>query len=124
MVSSINKQTYNPLSEQYKAEEKNVIAHECAHMCGGGSLCGCASYTYEMKEDGNYYIVEGEVPITLLESSDPNQTMSDMETVIRSALAPSDPSGQDRSVAAQAQAMLENAKSRKSESALDGQSVF
>ncbi len=124
MISSTNSQTSNPLIEQYKTEEQNVIAHECAHMSAGGALCGCASYTYEMKEDGNYYIVAGEVPITLSESSDPKQTISDMETVIRSSLAPCDPSGQDLSVASQAQAKLANAKSRQSESALDGQATF
>jgi hypothetical protein len=94
---------------EYQAEENKVIAHECAHMSGGGGLCGCASYTYELKDNGKAYIVAGEVPISMPNDCDPEVTMGAMQIVINSALAPADPSGQDTAVAGEAFAKMAEA---------------
>ena len=99
--------------QEYQAEEDKVIAHECVHMGAGGGLCGCVSYTYEMKDNGKSYIVAGEVPISLpTDFSDPEQMARNMDIIIASALAPSDPSGQDLSVASEARGKSEEAKSK------------
>ena len=119
---------------EYQAEENHVIAHECAHMGSGGGLCGCANYTYELKDNGKSYIIEGEVPITMPNDCDPNATMSNMQIIINSALAPADPSGQDMAVAGEAFAKLAEATAkvaqkndpdnRESKSVFDGMPVF
>ena len=60
------------------------------------------------------YAVGGEVTIdTSPVKGDPQATVAKMEVVIRAALAPADPSGQDRSVAAQA--TQEEAQARQEE---------
>jgi SprA-related family len=45
--------------------------------------------------------------------NNPDATISKLETVIRAALAPSDPSAQDRQVAAEAQAKIQKARQEK-----------
>ena len=83
--------------------DREVRAHEQAHQAVGGQYAGSASYEYQRGPDGKQYAVGGEVPIRL--SSDPNNpeaTLEQAETVRRAALAPAEPSSQDRRVAAQA----------------------
>jgi hypothetical protein len=96
--------------EELKATDQKVRAHEQAHVgAGGGVVKGGASYQYTTGPDGNRYAVGGEVPIDASPvKGNPRATIQKMQTVIRAALAPADPSGQDRSVAAQAsQAMAQ-----------------
>lgn len=83
--------------------DREVRAHEQAHQSVGGQYAGSASYEYQRGPDGKQYAVGGEVPISL--SADPNNpeaTLEQAETVRRAALAPAEPSSQDRRVAAQA----------------------
>lgn len=49
-----------------------------------------------------------------LDSANPQKTINDANTVIRSAMAPSDPSGQDFRVAAQAESIKMQAQAIKS----------
>jgi hypothetical protein len=130
----IRSQEREARSAEYQKEEDNVIAHECAHMCAGGALCGCAGYTYEMKDDGKFYIVAGEVPVTLsTDPSNPEDTVRNMDIVVASCLAPSDPSAQDMAVAgearcksaeAQEQINQKNELERNGTSAFDNEPVF
>jgi hypothetical protein len=87
-----------------KKSDREVRAHELAHMMAGGSLVRKgASYQYEMGPDGVRYAVSGEVSIdTSPVEDDPAATIAKMEKVKRAALAPAEPSAQDRSVAASA----------------------
>jgi hypothetical protein len=89
---------------ELKKRDQEVKAHEAAHMAAGGSCVrGGATYSYEVGPDGNRYAVGGEVSIdTSSVRGDPQATILKMQTVIRAALAPAQPSGQDRSVASQA----------------------
>jgi hypothetical protein len=84
--------------------DRQVRAHEAAHMAAGGQyIRGAATYTYETGPDGKQYAVGGEVSIdTSPVSGDPKATVRKMEKVETAALAPADPSPQDRAVAAQA----------------------
>ncbi|MDR2174480.1 MAG: hypothetical protein LBO82_00905 [Synergistaceae bacterium] len=102
--------------------EREVISHEAAHQAAGGRFAGAVSYTYTRGPDGHAYITGGEVPIHVPPSSDPEQTMRDMEQVQRAALAPASPSGQDRAVAAQAAAAA--AQARQEASAARTRSAF
>lgn len=89
---------------QLKVTEEKVKAHEAAHKSGGAAT-GPISYTYTRGPDGKSYITGGEVPITISSGQTPQETISRMQQVIQAALAPADPSPQDRAVAAQATAM-------------------
>ena len=76
-------------------------AHEAAHAAVGGQLAGSPSYTYQRGPDGVRYAVGGEVPIDVSEiPGDPQATLEKMKQVQRAALAPAEPSSQDRQVAA------------------------
>jgi len=86
---------------QLKSTEEKVKAHEAAHKSSGAAT-GPISYTYTRGPDGKNYITGGEVPVNISTGSTPEETISRMQQVIQAALAPSDPSPQDRAVAAQA----------------------
>ena len=69
---------------------------------GAGLVRGGANYQYQRGPDGNMYAVGGEVKIDTSRENDPKDTVNKMQQVKRAALAPAQPSGQDRSVAARA----------------------
>lgn len=102
--------------ERLKATEEKVKAHEAAHKAAGGNLAGSASYSYTQGPDGRSYITGGEVQIDMSPGRTPQETVSKMQQVIRAALAPSDPSGQDRAVAAQAASQMGQAQQQKVQS--------
>ena len=83
--------------------DREVRAHEHAHMAAGSGLVrGGASFTFQRGPDGKNYAVGGEVQIDVSAENDPEQTIRKMQQVKRAALAPTDPSSTDRSVAARA----------------------
>jgi hypothetical protein len=90
--------------EELKKIDRKVRAHEAAHMAAGGQyIRGGATYTYQTGPDGKQYAVGGEVSIDLSPvAGDPEATVRKMEKVEAAALAPADPSPEDRAVAAQA----------------------
>jgi len=89
--------------QKLKQRDREVRAHEHAHMAAGaGIVQGGASFTFQRGPDGQMYAVGGEVKIDTSAESDPDQTIRKMQQVKRAALAPAEPSGTDRSVAAQA----------------------
>jgi hypothetical protein len=95
---------------QLKSIEAKVKAHEAAHKAAGGAATGPVSYSYTRGPDGKNYITGGEVPITISSGRTPQETISRMQQVIQAALAPADPSPQDRAVAAQAAAIQQTAR--------------
>ena len=84
------------------ARDKEVRAHEQAHAAVGGQYAGAPSYTYERGPNGVRYAVAGEVPIDVGAEATPEETIRKAQIVRRAALAPAEPSPQDRRVAAQA----------------------
>ncbi len=93
------------------SRDQAVRAHEQAHAAVGGSYAGAPSYTYSRGPDGKRYAVGGEVGIDIsVVPNDPAATLAKMETVLRAALAPADPSARDLRVAAQAQAQMAQAR--------------
>jgi hypothetical protein len=97
------------LVKELRARDREVRAHEQAHKAVAGSYArGGPTYTYQTGPDGRRYAVGGEISIdTSPVPNDPQATTTKAQTIRRAALAPSEPSGQDRSVAAHA-TRLEN----------------
>lgn len=88
---------------ELKQRDQEVKAHEQAHASVGGSLTSSPTYTYQKGPDGVRYAVGGEVQIDVSPvNGDPQATLDKMQLVQRAALAPAEPSAQDRQVAAQA----------------------
>lgn len=91
---------------QLKAIDRRVRAHEQAHLAAGGDLViGGASFSYESGPDMNRYAVAGEVSIDTSQAQTPEGTISKAEHIRQAALAPLDPSPQDRRVASYASQM-------------------
>jgi hypothetical protein len=88
-----------------KAIDAKVRAHERAHAAVGGQYAGAPSYSYTRGPDGQMYATGGEVSIDISAENDPEATLQKAAQVAAAALAPADPSGQDRAVAAAAQAL-------------------
>ena len=85
-----------------KARDQEVRTHEEQHKATGGQYASSPSYSYETGPDGKKYITDGEVQISVSVEDSPDKTIAKMQQVQRAALAPQEPSGQDRKVAAEA----------------------
>ena len=88
--------------EDLKARDQEVRTHEQAHKSAGGQYAAAPTYTYERGPDGKQYVTDGEVSIDIGEESDPQATINKMQVVKRAAMAPAQPSAQDRRVYAEA----------------------
>ncbi|MBX2853438.1 MAG: hypothetical protein KTR21_00525 [Rhodobacteraceae bacterium] len=87
--------------DQLKSRDREVRAHEEAHARVGGQYAGAPHYDYETGPDGNRYAIGGEVSIDVAPvNGDPEATVAKMDIVKAAALAPAEPSAQDRKVAA------------------------
>jgi hypothetical protein len=95
--------------------DQEVKTHEQAHVAASGGLAGSPSYTYQTGPDGKKYAVGGEVSISRGGSSNTDQALSDAQSVKRGALAPAQPSSQDRAVAAKAEADIRRLQAKKSQ---------
>lgn len=113
--------------QQLQNRDQQVRDHEAAHMAAsGGLLINPASFTFQAGPDGNRYAVGGEVTIdTSPISGNPEATIQKALQIQAAALAPADPSVQDRAVAASAMQMamaarMELAQQREEPSEGDG----
>jgi len=105
---------YGDLSEQelrqieaLSARDREVRAHERAHQSVGGQYTGAVSYGYQTGANGKRYAISGEVPIDVSPvQGNPQATIEKMRVVKSAALAPADPSAQDKVVAATASRLL------------------
>ncbi|MFT5161899.1 MAG: hypothetical protein ACI9FJ_000467 [Alteromonadaceae bacterium] len=95
---------------ELKTRDTEVRAHEAAHAAVGGQFAGSPTYSFKRGPDGTNYAVGGEVSISTSAAGDPQATIAKMQQVRSAALAPAQPSGQDRKVAASATAQLTEAK--------------
>ena len=98
--------------ETLKDRDREVRAHEAAHLAASGGLArGGANFSFKRGPDGNLYAIGGEVSIDISPvSGDPEATIRKAETIKRAALAPANPSSQDRSIAASAAQMEASAR--------------
>ena len=114
-----------PLSEQEQEQverledrDAEVRAHELAHKAAAGPYAtGGPTYSYETGPDGKRYAVGGSVQIDVSPvKGDPEATIRKMAVVRRAALAPKEPSAQDRRVAAQADRTASQARAELNQS--------
>lgn len=106
--------------ETLKQVDRDVRAHEQAHLSAAGGMArGGASFTYDRGPDGKSYAVAGEVRISLRQGRTPEETIRNAEQARAAALAPADPSPTDRSTAAAAARLAQEARTQKSQ-ARDG----
>jgi len=97
--------------DKLKARDLQVRQHEQAHLAAAGSLATSgATYTYQRGPNGVSYAVGGEVNIDTSPGRTPEETIARARQIQAAALAPADPSGQDRSVAASAAQMAQQAQ--------------
>jgi hypothetical protein len=102
--------------QELQKRDREVRAHEQAHKAAGGAHAGNPTYKTVRGPDGRSYAVSGEVKIdTSAVPNNPEATIRKMEQVKRAALAPANPSSQDRRVAAEAEAKIQKARQEKRE---------
>lgn len=107
-----------PLSEdeqkvlrELRKRHDEVVAHENAHLAAAGALAkGGAKYQYQTGPDGRQYAIGGSVQIDTSPGGTPEETITKAAQIVRAAMAPAEPSGQDRAVAAAAQQMAVQAR--------------
>ena len=92
--------------------DREVRTHEQAHLAAAGPHArGGPTYTYQKGPDGKRYAIGGEVQIdTAPVAGDPEATIRKAQIVRAAALAPAEPSSQDRAVAAAATKMQQEAQ--------------
>lgn len=109
---------FRSLEQQAIRQRYNEIyAHELAHKNAAGSLAG----PIVIEKDSNGVPVGGHVSIQMpaIDKAHPEKTIEHADTVIKSALAPSDPSEQDYKVAAQARTIKAEAQNIQKQHKLD-----
>ncbi|MBI5556010.1 MAG: hypothetical protein HY885_00065 [Deltaproteobacteria bacterium] len=96
---------------ELKKADAAVRAHEQAHLAAAGGLAkGGASFAYQRGPDGRNYAVAGEVRIDTSRGATPEETVAKMARVRAAALAPANPSPQDRKVAQSASVAMSEAR--------------
>ena len=97
--------------QKLAARDREVRQHEAAHVAIAGQFAGAPTYTYQRGPDGKAYAIGGEVSLDIAKvAGDPEATLQKAETIHAAALAPAQPSGQDRKVAARAAGMAAEAR--------------
>lgn len=87
-------------TQELVKRDRQVRSHEAAHAAAGGRYTRGASFTYRRGPDGRLYAIGGEVKIdTAPVPGNPQATLQKAETIRAAALAPANPSNQDRQVA-------------------------
>ncbi len=96
---------------ELKQRDLKVRQHEMAHLIASGGLAqGGPKFSYQRGPDGQNYAVGGHVSIDTSPGKTPEETLQKAQTVMAAALAPADPSGQDRAIAAKASQMAIKAR--------------
>lgn len=121
----------NELSQEEKLQvaklqkrDSEVKAHEAAHLASGAGLTRGLNYSYEKGSDGKQYAVGGEVMLDTSKGKTPQETIQKSEQIKRAALAPSNPSSADLKIAANAEAMKNNAQSELRKELMDTKAKF
>lgn len=105
--------------DELKKIDQSVRAHEQAHLAAAGGLAmSGASFSFRNGPDGKQYAVGGEVSIDVSPGRTPQETISKAGRIQAAALAPADPSPQDRAVASAAEQMRQQAQQELSQEKL------
>ncbi|WP_018982273.1 putative metalloprotease CJM1_0395 family protein [Salinimonas chungwhensis] len=112
-------------AEQKVAElekrDREVRIHEEAHRAAGGQYASAPQYEYTTGPDNKRYATGGEVSIDVSKEKTPAETIQKMEQVRKAALAPAEPSSQDRKVASEAAQAIAQARSELAQERTDEQ---
>lgn len=116
-----------PLTDEQKQQidklrqrDEHVKQHEAAHLAAAGSLARSGpKYEYTKGPDGKHYAVGGHVDIDTSAGATPEETIAKAQRIKAAATAPSDPSGQDHSVAAGAAALEAKARGEQAQAAAE-----
>lgn len=95
---------------ELRVRDAEVRSHEAAHMAAGGGLTGGMSLSYQVGPDGKRYAIGGEVSIDASPGNTPEETVLKAQRIRAAALAPAEPSAQDRAVAPRAGQMEADAR--------------
>jgi len=97
--------------EKLKDRDQEVRRHEQAHFQAAGNYASPPKYEYQTGPDGKRYAIGGSVEIDMSEvTDDPEATLNKARVIKRAALAPEEPSAQDRKVAREADRMAAQAQ--------------
>jgi hypothetical protein len=97
--------------QKLKETDRKVRQHEMAHLAAAqGIAISGANFEYKQGPDGINYAVGGDVKIDVSPEKDPQATIEKARRIAAAALAPADPSPQDRQVAAKARQMEAQAR--------------
>ena len=117
-MDSMTVSMFRSLRNQAIREQYNEIyAHELAHKNAAGSLAG----PIVIEKDANGVPVGGHVSIEMpkVDPNNPQKAIDQADVVIKSAMAPSDPSEQDYKVASKARAIKTQAENVQKQHKLD-----
>lgn len=111
-VEKVQKQQDLAVITQLRTRDREVRAHEAAHVSAGGSFVrGGPSFTYQKGPDGRSYAIGGEVQLDVSAvANDPQATLTKASIIRNAALAPAEPSAQDRRVASNANQLASRAR--------------
>lgn len=108
--------------QQLKRVDAKVRAHEQAHLRAAGPHAqGGPQFEFVRGPNGRRYAVAGEVSLDTSPEDTPEETIRKMERVRVAALAPSQPSPQDRNVASQASSRLNRARQKQQQQQKQGE---
>lgn len=114
----------DPKLLELQQRDREVRAHEQAHISASGGLAsGGARFSFQQGPDGKQYAIGGEVNIDTSPGRTPQETINKAQQIRAAALAPADPSPQDRSVAAEASEMEAQARAELAKTINTGQSA-
>jgi len=106
--------------QRLQKRDAEVVAHENAHKAAAGGLAnGAIHYDTEKGPDGRTYRTGGHVNINTSKGKTPEETIQRATIIKRAALAPAEPSSQDRAVANKASQMESEARQELAEQRLE-----
>jgi len=96
---------------ELQQRDREVRQHEQAHVAAAGRYAnGGPQYAFTTGPDGRRYATSGEVSIDTSPARTPEATIQKAQVIRRAALAPAEPSAQDRRVAAEASQLEASAR--------------
>lgn len=107
--------------QELKQRDQEVRRHEQAHLAAAGRYAnGGPQFEFTTGPDGRQYATGGHVSIDVSPANTPEATIQKAQVIRRAALAPAEPSAQDRAVATAA-SKLETSARREIQQARQGE---
>lgn len=115
-----SKKSFVRQQEHFEHAQSQIQQHVESHLSVTTLYSSGPNYQYRVSPDGKRVIVSGDVSFDVSPSSNsPHETLHKAEIIKQAALAPNDPTPEDRRVSLQAQIMAIHAKGLIQESSED-----